>query len=245
MVDSVKKQMQPKTFYEKPLNKSKGILDDFAVRKSIASREGYFNSVKMSSFTPGSVLFIDSDLKIAENNPEFFWDNTNQHLGINTTTPTARLEVAVGTTAKGISVTRTAGGADTLYMGYPANNEGALSNSVDSGATFRSILTLGNRQIRLMCGDVNTIIASNISTKIGDGVTDYVEISSTTGDLTFVGAAGFYPRTVSQSSAPTAGTGATQCDTGEFMIWEDSDNTETWLVYNRGGTVKGIKVENI
>ena len=65
------------------------------------------------------------------------------------------------------------------------------------------------------------------------------------GDQSFIGTAGFYPRVLNQSSAPAAGTGATQCDTGEFIVWEDADNTETWLVYNRGGTVKGIKIETI
>lgn len=63
------------------------------------------------------------------------------------------------------------------------------------------------------------------------------------GWLTMGGA--FFPRVLHQSSAPTAGTGTTQVTTGEFAIWEDHDNTETWLVYNREGTVKGIKVENL
>ena len=40
MVPSIKNQMKPKTFYEKPLNKSKGILDDYAVRKDIKTKEG-------------------------------------------------------------------------------------------------------------------------------------------------------------------------------------------------------------
>jgi len=68
---------------------------------------------------------------------------------------------------------------------------------------------------------------------------------STLGNQTFIGGAGFYPRVLNQSAAPAAGTGATQVDTSEFIIWEDADNTETWLVYNRGGSVKGIKVETL
>ena len=83
--------------------------------------------------------------------------------------------------------------------------------------------------------------------RIGDAVhnpADYSEFAAN-GDQSFAGTAGFYPRVLNQAAAPAAGVGATQCDTGEFIIWEDSDNTETWLVYNRGGTVKGIKVENI
>src|SRR3990167_3017138 len=40
MVKSVKEQFKTADFFEKPLNKSKGILDDFPVRKNIATREG-------------------------------------------------------------------------------------------------------------------------------------------------------------------------------------------------------------
>ena len=79
--------------------------------------------------------------------------------------------------------------------------------------------------------------------RFGDG-TNQISIAAN-GNQTFAGTAGFYPRTLNQSAAPAAGTGATQCDTGELIVWEDADNTETWLVYNRNGTVKGIKVENI
>ena len=79
--------------------------------------------------------------------------------------------------------------------------------------------------------------------RIGDG-TNQTSIAAN-GDVSFAGTAGFYPRVLNQSAAPAAGTGATQCDTGELIVWEDADNTETWLVYNRGGTVKGIKVENL
>jgi len=40
MVKSIKQQMKPTSFKEQPLNKSKGILDDFAVRKDMQTREG-------------------------------------------------------------------------------------------------------------------------------------------------------------------------------------------------------------
>ncbi len=68
MVPSIKKQMQPKTFYEKPLNKSKGILDDHAIRKSLATRELNL------PFTLGSVLFMGSNGQITQDNSNLFWN---------------------------------------------------------------------------------------------------------------------------------------------------------------------------
>jgi len=79
-------------------------------------------------------------------------------------------------------------------------------------------------------------------TKIGDGgTTNYVNINST-GNMTFNGSAGFYPRTLSQDAEPAAGTGATQIDSGEQIIWVDTnDSNRTYMVYNYGGTI--VKVE--
>lgn len=45
MVSSIKKQLNPKNFKEQQLNKSAGILDDFAVRKTVNSMEGYFKKI--------------------------------------------------------------------------------------------------------------------------------------------------------------------------------------------------------
>jgi len=42
--------------------------------------------------TSGSILFIDSNKKLAENNSQLFWDNTNNKLGIGTT-PSSTLDV--------------------------------------------------------------------------------------------------------------------------------------------------------
>ena len=45
-----------------------------------------------ASYTSGSVLFSDGS-KIAEKNSQLFWDNTNNRLGIGTTSPTTTLDV--------------------------------------------------------------------------------------------------------------------------------------------------------
>lgn len=71
------------------------------------------------------------------------------------------------------------------------------------------------------------------STKIGDADgTDYVQISSTTGDLSFAGSASFLPPRVSQSAQPTP-------DVGALVVWRDPDDNKTYLVYN--DTDEGVR----
>lgn len=81
-----------------------------------------------------------------------------------------------------------------------------------------------------------------IDGKLLAGTTTNGTYFSRTGDQTFVGSAGFYPRVLNQASEPASGTGATQCDTGEAVIWTDSDDAKCYLCYNHGGTVKTVEL---
>ena len=47
----------------------------------------------ITNFTSGSVVFIDSARTLAEDNANFFWDDTNNRLGLGTTSPTDHLEI--------------------------------------------------------------------------------------------------------------------------------------------------------
>jgi len=77
------------------------------------------------------------------------------------------------------------------------------------------------------------------SVNIGDGgTTDYSKFESD-GNLSFNGAAGFYPRRISQSAEPVNGTGATQIDVDELLVWRDPDDNKTYLVYN--DTDEGVR----
>jgi hypothetical protein len=49
----------------------------------------------LTGFTAGSVLFSDGASLIAQDNANFFWDNTNNRLGIGTNAPTSPLEIDV------------------------------------------------------------------------------------------------------------------------------------------------------
>jgi hypothetical protein len=49
----------------------------------------------ITSATQGSILFGGADGVLAQNNANFFWDDTNNRLGIGTNTPASKLHIAV------------------------------------------------------------------------------------------------------------------------------------------------------
>ena len=81
--------------------------------------------------------------------------------------------------------------------------------------------------------------------RIGDSSagapTNYTKFAAN-GNQTFVGTAGFYPRFLTQGTEPAAGTGATECDTSEMVVWKDSDDNKVYLCFNDGGTVKTVEL---
>jgi hypothetical protein len=48
----------------------------------------------LAAFTPGSVIFADASGNLGQDNPLFFWDDTNHRLGIGTASPADTLDVA-------------------------------------------------------------------------------------------------------------------------------------------------------
>jgi hypothetical protein len=82
-------------------------------------------------------------------------------------------------------------------------------------------------------------IVADGGVRIGDGIpTNYANFSPI-GNLSFVGTAGFYPRRIRQNAIPAAGTGATEIDTGELVMWCHADGADVVsLVYN--DATKGI-----
>ena len=58
-----------------------------------------------SSFTAGSVVFANGT-SLAQDNANFFWDDTNNRLGIGTTTPRSGIEVIQSSATAGLGLTR-------------------------------------------------------------------------------------------------------------------------------------------
>lgn len=131
--------------------------------------------------------------------------------------------------------------ACNVGAGFPApsfTNYAFMGDGV--GSTVCNVGADGYMGFRV--GNVTAMqIYSTLEVRIGTVGSDYVSITHT-GDLTFAGSAGFYPRLLNQTAEPAAGTGATQLDTGELCIWTDTDDAKCYLCYNHGGTVKTIEL---
>lgn len=112
-----------------------------------------------------------------------------------------------------------------------------VSGVTESSAGVPTSLTIG--------GGIVTAISRSGSAKFGDGGTTNYSQFSATGDLTFVGSAGFYPRFLAQAEGPAAGTGATQCDTSELVVWKDSDDSKVYVCFNDNGTVKTVELSGL
>jgi len=146
----------------------------------------------------------------------------------------------------------TTGGLN-VYLGYSAGkNQTTNSNLliIDNQDRTSAALEITNSLIYGVFAAapanqslrINGEILGSDGAKIGDGgTTNYLQLG-TNGDLSFVGTAGFYPRFLTQADEPAAGTGATQCDTSELVVWKDSDDSKVYVSFNDGGTVKSVEL---
>ena len=85
----------------------------------------------VGSGTSGSILFVDASTNLAQDNGELYWDNTNNRLGIGTTSPSAAIEVDAGaSTEYSILCTGANGrvGLTTQYGGIHFNNVEATAD---------------------------------------------------------------------------------------------------------------------
>jgi len=122
-------------------------------------------------------------------------------------------------------------GAELILIGRDIDASSAsASNEMNIGNVVRGTVDTGSGEV----GEVylGAEYPSGNYTKFDDN-----------GDQTFTGTAGFYPRLVSQAAEPASGTGSTQVDQGEIIIWEDTDDSnKIYLIYNNGGTITKVQM---
>tara|TARA_Y100000389_G_scaffold41993_1_gene36711 strand:- start:1379 stop:2509 length:1131 start_codon:yes stop_codon:yes gene_type:complete len=85
----------------------------------------------VGSGTAGSILFVDAAGNLAQDNGELYWDNTNNRLGIGTTSPTAAIEVDAGASTEYAILSTGANGRvglTTQYGGIHFNNVEATAD---------------------------------------------------------------------------------------------------------------------
>jgi hypothetical protein len=93
----------------------------------------------LGAFTAGSVIFAGASGALTQNNADFFWDNTNNFLGIGTSTPGYKLDVSATGTISGqfktsgsinaLFLADTNTTAETLYIGTVGNDFRVVTGS--------------------------------------------------------------------------------------------------------------------
>jgi hypothetical protein len=138
------------------------------VNKTIPNWLGY-TPFNLPALTTGSVLFSNGST-IAQDNANFFWDDTNNRLGIGTTTPQQRLDVfsasnyqgilVRGSSAPSIGFVQSSGTTPTWKIGISGNFGNNLA--ISSGATATDVITFGANGVGI--GIANSVSKLHVAT---------------------------------------------------------------------------------
>jgi len=118
--------------YELKVRKADGQINTFRYPTSATTQtwdfnvEGYLAVQATASLTAGSVFFGNGVGKIAQSNAQFFWDNTNNRLGIGTSSPNYKLDVSASSGA----IARFTDGTTSSFI-YAGSNVGAFGTDAD------------------------------------------------------------------------------------------------------------------
>lgn len=111
--------------------------------------------------TTGSVLFANAGV-ISQDNANFFWDDTNNRLGIGNNAPTDRLHITGTTLLEGNTVVASGGGASISCPQTAGSSNEAFGTSITLGSMFIAAMgdniTVGtNSQSCMVFGFDNTV----------------------------------------------------------------------------------------
>jgi hypothetical protein len=141
--------------------------------------------------TEGSVLFLGPGSTLAQNNADFFWDNTNDRLGLGTNTPTATLHVdgtfrlVDGTQALGYVLTSDANG--NAHWAPPGTGSSGYDLIQNQGVSVPQETTI-NLTSLLIASDVGgkTQLDINVTNLANDSTFITAIASSLVADTTFL-----------------------------------------------------------
>lgn len=137
------------------------------------------NSITNTSLTTGSVAFVGAAGLMTQDNANFFWDDTNNRLGLGTITPSSKLDIH----GAGAMALFNGTGANNGYIGF--QNAGATKWTIGNQYTgvvnnFQIINRLGN-SVFSITGDEQANFEYNVTIKQAlnlNNVGDQLRISS-------------------------------------------------------------------
>ena len=171
-----------------------------------------FSGVTLSGLTNGSILFSTSSGVVSQDNSNFFWDDTNNRLGLGTSSPTANLDVwgSSGQTALLFNIASSTG---TTVFSVASTGATLIQPSQDVVQAFRvlnaagtEVLTIDTANQRVGIGSTSSP-ASLLSIQGNSGSTDnFLTIASSTG-ITFltVDSRGGFSQNIASGSLSTVG----------------------------------------
>ena len=89
----------------------------------------------VGSGTAGSILFVDSSTNLAQDNGNFYWDTTNNRLGLGTNSPSYTLEVE---------------SADNILARFESTDANASIQLLDNGTTNATALTRTSNNLNIL-----------------------------------------------------------------------------------------------
>jgi hypothetical protein len=176
------------------------------------------NKFNLPALTSGSVLFSNG-ITIGQNHGKFFWDNTQNRLGVGLTTPASTLDVA-GTA--GLKVSSTNPGSGTAD--WIAGNFGAAAGSRVVMGNFNEIATIGGHNADLT-GWTKLMLNPGGVTAVGSlvGTGNRMVVANAAGELSA------QPMPVSDNL-------------GNHVASQTVNLNNNWL--SNDGTAKGIRIDN-
>jgi len=94
------------------------------------------NSLTDTALTLGSVLFAGAAGLVTQDNAAFYWDDTNNRLGINTVTPSNTLDIHFAGTGASVGINNTAGNPSTIVFANSGTNKWRIGNSSANNFEF-------------------------------------------------------------------------------------------------------------
>lgn len=144
------------------------------------------NSLTDTALTLGSVLFSGAAGLVTQDNAAFFWDDTNNRLGLNTVTPSNTLDIHFAGTGASVGINNTAGNSATIVYANTGSNKWRVGNSATNTFDFFNVV-LSAIALTIKANNSATFISNVTADEFILQPTGYTVLASLSRNLTGAG----------------------------------------------------------